>query len=124
MKQPDQELECWLCHFKGRPDEDGNCARCRQPLIPVDKDRGEELRFYCVVCEQFFVAPRDESGFDQAACPTCGDLSNTPDFHLNEAVGQRERRSRSWQFLVAIMFGTFLGTTLLFNLFRWLAAWW
>ncbi|MCH2181786.1 MAG: hypothetical protein MK108_07260 [Mariniblastus sp.] len=124
MNQPDHELECWICRFKGLPDEDGNCARCRRPLVPVDKNPDEELRFYCVMCEYFFVARRDESGFDQAACPVCGDLSNTPDFHLHEAAGQRETRSRSWQLLMLIMVGTFLGTTLLFSLFRWLATWW
>ncbi len=124
MNQPDLELECWLCHFKGFPDEDGNCAECRRPLVPVDKDPAEALRFYCVLCERYFVSKRDQSGFDQAACPECGDLSNTPDFHLSEVARQRKKKSNAWQVVVAIMIGTFLGTTLIFSLFRWLATWW
>ena len=124
MNQTDHELECWLCHFKGAPDEDGSCAQCRRPLVPVDKDPAEQLEFYCVLCEHHFVAQRDQSGFDQATCPECGDLSNTPDFHLSEVFRHQEKKSKGWQVIVAIMIGTFLGTTLLLNLFRWLARGW
>ena len=124
MNRSNHETECWLCQFKGLPDEDGNCRQCRRPLVSVDKDPDEELQFYCVLCEERFVSRRDRSGFDQAACPNCGDLSNTPDFHLDEGARKKEKRPREWQVVMAIMVATFLGTTLLLGLFRWLAKGW
>lgn len=120
----DNEQECWLCHFKGPPDEEGNCAKCRRPIQRVDKDPQEELQFFCVLCDRYFAAARDQSGFDQAACPVCGDLSNTREFHARQRSQQQEPHSAAWQVVVPIMIITFLGTTFLWTLFRWLASWW
>ena len=65
------------------PDSEGNCPGCRTNLVPIEKDPDEQLQFYCVVCKDFFFSCRDDTGLDQAPCPECGDLSNTPDFHVD-----------------------------------------
>ena len=124
MNSSDDEQECWLCYFKGQPEEEGNCVNCRRPIQPVDKDPQEELQFFCVLCDRYFMAARDQSGFDQAVCPDCGDLSNTREFHAGQRAQQQGLNPAAWQAIAPIMTITFLGTTLLWTLFRWLASWW
>lgn len=90
MKRGQQINKCPSCNADVIPDSNGDCPDCRRNIIQLQKNPEEELQFYCVVCEDFFFSCRDDTGFDQAPCPTCGDLSCTPDFHVGEMVRVKE----------------------------------
>ena len=88
--------KCYACRKVVVPDTRGECPDCRRQLVDIPKGRDEELQFYCVVCEEFFFACRDDTGYDQAPCPKCGDLSNTPDFHVDSKRRSEHERLSTW----------------------------
>lgn len=79
MRHP--TTKCPVCGVDLVLDENGDCRACRTNIQEVEREPNEELEFVCMVCEEMFVSRRDNSGYDQAACPVCGDISNTPEFH-------------------------------------------
>ena len=95
---PELPTKCHVCLNKVMPDEDGRCPKCRTQLDEVAKDPNEELQFFCVVCDDFFFSLRDDTGNDQAPCPTCGDISNTTEFHTETMVGDKlaDSATRNW----------------------------
>ena len=64
------------------------------------KDPEEQIVFYCAVCEEAFWSRRDGTGFDQAPCPKCGDLSNTPEFHIGEAARSASNHVNMWVWIL------------------------
>lgn len=115
-----QITKCSSCLDEVVPDRNGDCPSCRRNIIEVKQDVREELQFVCVVCNKSFFSFRDETGFDQAPCPDCGDLSNTPDFHAGEMARGHEvnRMALYWFFkILAMLFASGLGFALLSNLF-------
>jgi uncharacterized paraquat-inducible protein A len=82
---------CPFCGAEASLDTNGDCSMCRRNVIAVEKDADEELQFYCEVCDDFFESRRDETGYDQARCPKCGELCLTPNFH----AGDMARSDRS-----------------------------
>ena len=88
--------KCYACRKVVFPDTRGECPECCRQLVDLQKGRDEELQFYCVVCEEFFFACRDDTGYDQAPCPKCGDLSNTPDFHVDSMRRSEHERLSTW----------------------------
>ena len=64
----------------------------------------EEFQFYCVVCDDFFESERDGTGYHQAPCPTCGDLSNSAHFHVGEMQRLKDDKSKFWGGIVSVFF--------------------
>lgn len=121
MPEPTQSEQCPVCVTEVIPDSDGNCPFCHTEVVPVAKNPNELLQFYCVVCEDFFVSRRDRSGYDQAPCPKCGDLSNTPEFHVGELARQRKDKYAVmfWMLkIVGIIFVSGLGWVILRSLMQ------
>lgn len=83
-------MKCPYCGVEVEIDQNGDCAVCHRNLVSVNCDLGNELQFYCAVCDDFFNSPPDGTGYDQAPCPACGDLSCTTDFHAGEMNRSRE----------------------------------
>ena len=77
-------MHCPYCQAETTVDTNGDCCGCYRNLVEVEKDPNEKIWFFCVPCEKYFKTCRDGTGFDQAPCPECGDLSNTPRFHKGE----------------------------------------
>lgn len=84
---------------------------CSTNIAAVKEDAKEKLEFYCAVCEDFFVSHRDDTGYDQAPCPKCGDLSNTPDFYSEEFErGRRDKQEAlSWVLQIILAFVVAIG---------------
>ena len=112
--------QCPNCLDNVTPDNSGSCPLCGANIIPIHKDPAEELQFYCVVCRDFFFACRDGTGYDQAPCPNCGDLSNTPDFHVAEMARGHHEKQVAWFWILkilAIMFASGVGWAIFKGLF-------
>jgi hypothetical protein len=73
-----------------------------------------ELQFYCEDCELEFQSAPDGTGFEQAACPACGYVCMTVEFHEQES--ERNRAGRAG-FLGAISPVLFTGYGFLVPLF-------
>ena len=112
--------KCPNCLVDVLLDPNGDCPSCRRNIIESERDSSDELQFYCVVCEDFFHSYRDDTDFDQAPCPICGDLSNTTEFHVGEMHRdhQNQQATKDWGIRIllkiyAILFATGLGLALL-----------
>lgn len=95
--------KCHVCVEKVVPDLSGNCPRCHTNLLQVVKDPAEKIEFFCAVCDRYFIACRDGTGYDQAPCPSCGDLSNTPEFHGASMLRNRHEVQAAWIWIVKIL---------------------
>lgn len=83
-------MHCPYCQAETTVDPNGDCSCCYRNLVEVEKDPNEKIWFFCVPCEKYFKTRRDGTGFDQAPCPECGDLSNTPRFHKGERLRHQD----------------------------------
>ena len=108
--------KCPFCSEVIKTDSEGNCSKCHRNIVPVKKSSGEVLQFYCVVCDDFFESTRDGSGYDQAPCPVCGDLSCTPDFHVGEMDRLNQKDGLGWALIA-------LATIFVFPAF-FMLIWW
>lgn len=100
--------KCPTCVEMVKPDSDGNCPNCRLNLVAIDKNPNQEIQFYCAVCEDFFMSVRDGTGFEQAPCPKCGDLSNTPAFHVGEMIRNKESAAAGANWLLWLILSLLL----------------
>ena len=75
---------------------------------------GSELQFYCEDCELNFESEPDGTGYEQAPCPSCGDVCMTVAFHEEER--QRSRADRA-AFVSAVSPIVFTGYGFLVPLF-------
>ena len=117
---PNTTTKCHVCIKKVIADENGDCPNCRTNLLHIDKDPNEELQFFCVVCDDFFFACRDDTGYDQAPCPNCWDISNTADFHVDSMVRDKlaEEKASMWLLkLMAILLFSGVGIAIIRSLF-------
>ena len=112
--------KCPNCLVDVLLDPNGDCPSCQRNVNESERDSSEELQFYCVVCEDFFHTIRDDTGFDQAPCPICSDLSNTTDFHVGEMQRDNQEQQpikdlgvRILLKIYAILFAIGLGLALL-----------
>ena len=112
--------KCPFCHAEAPPDRNGDCQACHRNIVDIKKDPLEQLQFYCVVCNEFFFSCRDDTGYDQAPCPECGDLSNTTDFFAGEHARNQDTNTFSLYLILkiaVILFLSGLGWAIISNLF-------
>lgn len=84
-------------------DRNGDCPQCRRNVVAIEKAADEKLRFFCVVCNENFVSQRDNTGYDQAPCPKCGDLSTTDEFDAGENVRTQRQVNAGWYWIIYIL---------------------
>lgn len=98
-------MHCPFWQAETTVDVNGDCSGCFRNLVEVKKDPDEKIRFFCVPCENYFKSCRDGTGFDQAPCPKCGDLSNTPGFHSGEQMRDQDAGSIAGILLLKFVLG-------------------
>ena len=106
--------KCPYCFEGVAPTTYGDCPACGKTIVSHDigsdgsinevvVNPQDELQFYCVVCEDFFFSQRDETGYDQAPCPVCGDLSITADFHVGEMQRGKNEQAYAWLVILKVL---------------------
>ena len=99
------KTKCPFCGSEILLDPNGDCTACRRNVIAVEKDANEELQFYCEVCDEFFESERDDTGYDQAPCPACGELCLTPDFHAGDMIRSEGSTNLGFAWLIWLLVG-------------------
>ena len=94
-----------FCQSETTVDPNGDCGGCYRNLVEVKKDPNEKIWFLCVPCENYFKTCRDGTGFDQAPCPLCGDVSNTPRFHKGQRLREQDASALAGMLVLKIVLG-------------------